>query len=342
MDRKKFFLIVGIIIVILLIIAGIAYLIYSKTTQTSGKSTISLVENLDEKVFSPSYLQSQNAVYYFNQGILAKFSFNDKKTTILYPDKTPYLQKTKFNPDGSRALILVREGENYIYRSIDFNSNEVIPLVKNIADADWLSNEQIIYSYSNAENGEYYLNTADFKGSNAKKIADLGFSDALVIPSPDQSKIIIYPEPEGYGDNFLTMYNFTTQKFTKFETKGLVGAVWSPDGQKIISDIYNEQGEITSTVILNVSDQKTKNIDLQYQISKITWLDNENIVALKNEGENISDQFYLVSAKNGKSKKINIEKSTNLFLDVQYLTAQNDKTILFTTNDFLYQLDLIK
>lgn len=340
MDRKKFILIAGIIIVILLIISGIVYLIYSKTAQTSGRSTISLVENLDEKAFSPQYITSEESIYYYNQGLLSNYSFLENKISRLNQDKIVYLQKAKFSPDGKRALILVKEGENYYFKSIDFNTQKIIPLSKYIFDASWLSDGKIVYSYSNLDNNEYHLDTADYEGNDVKKLTDLNFATGLIFPSHDKNKIIIYPEPEGYGENFLVMYDFTTQKFTKFEAKGLVGVVWSPDNQRIISNIYNEQGEITSTVILNVSNQKTTDLDMQYQIDKITWLDNDNIVALKTLDTG-GDQFRLASAKNGKSKEIKIDKATNFFLDVQYIAAQDNKTILFTSNDFLYVLNLV-
>src|SRR3972149_5919087 len=100
MDRKKFILIAGIIIVILLIISGIVYLLYSKTAQTSGRSTISLVENLDEKVFSPQYITSEESIYYYNQGLLSNYSFLENKISRLNQDKIVYLQKAKFSPDG--------------------------------------------------------------------------------------------------------------------------------------------------------------------------------------------------------------------------------------------------
>lgn len=340
MDRKKILFIGGIIAIIITIIAVIIYFAQNKINKTSGESSITLAQSIDEKVFAPQYISSQQAVYYYNQGLLSRYSFPDNKITRLYPDAISYLQKVKINPDGTKALILIKESDGFVYENIDFNTKNITPLSKNIVDVDWLSKDKIIYTYSDLDTNQNSLNIADYKGENIQKLTDLDFSNPMVSLSPDKTKIMLYPEPEGYGENFMDLYNLTTSKLNRLSTKGIVGAIWSPDSQKIVTNIYKNESEFT-TAIMNIETQEMQKFDFSTAINKITWLDNENIVAAETIS-NKSDQFQLVSAKNGKSKEMRLNKSSDFFLDVQYIIAENSQAILFTNNDFLYKLEVKK
>lgn len=340
MDRRKFLLIIGIIVGIIAIIFSVIYFGWKKSTQTSQTSTLASISTLADKTYSPQYITSQNALAYFNQGYISKYSFSESTIAELFPDKITYLQNIELNPAGNRCIALVKSGENYIFEILDFQTKQITGLSENVSSPKWLNDEQLIYFYSDDKNNTYSLNISDPVGNNEQKLTDFDFSNGIIVLSPDKTKVIIYPEPEGYGENFIVLYDLVNQKLIEFETKGLVGAVWSPDSQKIITNLYNEDGTITSTFIMDINTQKTKKLDLQYLIEKIVWLDNDNLVAVKNEGENTTDVFYLVSAKNGKSKKITLDKSSNFFLEVGYLAMKDSQTVLFTNNDFLYQLTI--
>lgn len=340
MDRRKFLLIIGIIITILLVMGVIIYFVWQGTKQTKGKSSVAIISDLVDKVYSPQYVQNQNEIAYYNQGLINKYSLSDKKITNLFPDKIAYIQKIKLSPNGNRGLVLVKERNDYFYKSIDFETREVTELSENIIDADWLNNDKIIYTYSDDLGSINNLNTANAKGVNIQKLTDLSFSNGIISLSPDKNKIIVYPEPEGYGENFLTIYDIATAKLEKFSQKGLVGAIWAPDNQNIITNIFTEDGFYTTT-IFNITSQKTKNLDLNFELNKIVWLDNDNLVgALINK--NGFDDFHLISAKNGKSKLINIPETEKSAINVGQIINYNSMSVLFTFNDFLYELDIKK
>lgn len=340
MDRRKFLLIAGTIVGILLIVTAIIYFIWQGTTQTKNQSSIVAISDFVDKIYSPQYVQNQNAIYYFNQGDLNKYSFSDKKTSLLYPEKIPYLKKAIFSPIGNYVILLVKEGGNFAYNSIDITTRQITTLPKNIFDAGWLTENKIVYSISDPSTKQYSLNTTDSKGGNIQKLTNLEFFDPVIVLSPDKNKIILYSEPGGYGENFLALYDITTSKLEKLNQKGLVGAVWSPDSQNIITNIFTENGFYTTT-ILNLTSQKTRNLDLNFELNKITWIDNDNLVGAL-AGENGFDEFHLISAKNGKSKLINIPKTEKSAINVDQIINYTSNSVLFTFNDFLYQLDVAK
>lgn len=343
MDRKK---IIIIVLIITAILAGIFFLIY-RTTHYANKKTkvpdVKMIEGINEKVYFPQYVAADNSIYYLgNQGIkFKKYSLDTKETSELYPEDILFIKKVQFSPTGGKALILTAEYSKFIYKVLDFNAQKITPLDESIFSADWLNDDEIIYSIS-TEN-ENSLNLVKASGEGREKIIDLPVGNAVIQIAPDKKKIVFYPEPEGYGQNIIYYLNLDGKKISQISQENLVGAKWSADSQKFLSEKIDENGQPVSMIVFTLPDFKTNEIPIKTVLEKTAWSDQNTVLAgipLRKEKD---DKIDLINVEN---KKTTIIESSfedayrnNLGLDLNNPMIVN-QTLYFTSNDILYSLEI--
>lgn len=309
---------------------------------SSNLDTTQAITPIEETIFFPNFISSQDSIYYLgNQGIkLKKYSLQDQKTEILYDDDIYFVQNMKISPDGQKALILIKDNEDYIFKILDIQQKNLIDFQKNAFDAEWLNNNQIVFSNTNDDKSELAI-TSNY-GQDSQKLIDLPFSLPIISLSPDTKKAIVYPEPEGFGQNPLYLFSFDTNKLEQLsEEYNLVGARWSPDSKNIISPELDQNGDSASLVITNLENSKQQTVALKTDLDKIIWTDNDNIfAAVPKDSQN--DQLYLINAKTGSSTSLQYSFSNpynSSALDIHNLML-NNKTLYFTSDDILYSLFL--
>jgi len=214
---------------------------------------------------------------------------------------------------------------------LDFNTSKLQQLSKSIGGIDWLSDDKIIYYFSDAldypestESFDSSLVEADWNGKNYQKISDLNtedFYNAKIVVSPNKHKVIIYPEVEGFGDNNFYIYDLDEKSLQKITEDGLTpSAAWSSKGEHILFYKVDNNGE-----------------------NPILWLANQNGVEKKNTkllspyGLAITspdDKYvYAVVPKNNKIELNNFGERTGDDLIYEINSGSLDKTIIFDTSN---------
>lgn len=343
MEKNKKLIILGIVLIILLVLGLILMIFFgNRRIQTRQGHPVMTALGVKEKIFSPQYIQSQNSIYYLgDQGVkFKKFSLDNNTISDLYPKEIYYIQRVQISPDGTKALVLVEDTtDHYLFEVIDFHKQLINKLDSKISDAQWFNN-YLIYSYETET--QTILERSDPDGKNRQTLASLDVIATVLSISPDQTKIILYPEPEGYGNNVLYLYSFNDKKLSKLSDQSFVGAVWQPGGTKILTNLYDSQGQIQSLYSINTQDQKSRQYKIKTDLNKIIWLNSDQILVIIEKTGKV-DQLYVVNTSNGKT--IELANSTDSVINPtagieNLMSIDSGKIIYFTIDDYLYFLEI--
>jgi len=75
-------------------------------------------------------------------------------------------------------------------------------------------------------------------------------------------------------------------------------------------------------------------------LQKIIWTpDGENLITAIRETNNKTDSFYKINIQTGDKQEINYKSKISINAQ-NLILAQDEKTLYFTSDDFLYKLDL--
>ncbi len=346
MNKSKILIIglsLAVVVTTVLIVVYISRHPFRQTNVTTDKTQI--IEVTKEKIFYPHLISLQNAIEYLgDQGVrFKKYDLASQEISDLFKMDVFGIQKVEYNLQGDRALVLVRQDDSFVYQVVDFAAQKTYRLNQtDIFSAAWLNDEQIIFSYSENEQGK--IGQVKYDGSGVQVLAIIDVFSAIIVPSPDQKSLIVYPEAEGYGANYLYLYNMSAKSLDKLAGNGYQsGAQWSPDGQKILTNTFDKNGQIKALEVMEISSQKRRLVSSTSNLSKAIWLDNDKIILTETQ-KNENDQFALIDL--GQTLKTNFKTdftnlSSNLTINAQDLMlAPDNKTLYFTSNDWLYKLEL--
>ncbi len=339
-QQRLFFLVLA--IVVIGVIALIVYVLVKPYGVTSKQKLgdIQLTENIKEKIFFPILIKDKGIIAYVgDEGLkIKKYVLSEKKIQDVSPGDVTSVQNVKFSPDGNKAVVASQDFNKSIYKILDFDKKTSFVLA-DAYDVSWLDNTNV--AYSTIKDDKPSFGKVDVSSQKGQFLANLPFSNPKIEASPDGQNVIIYPEPEGYGANSLYLFNLKNNNLKKIDAKyNLVGALWSPDSQKIISVNTDSNGNTLFLVVIDINTNKTNEIPLITTLDKVTWRDNDNLlVAVPTQKD---DVLYLSNLSKSKNTKL-----TTKFGDVYhsgYLKFENmmvnSQTLYFTADDYLYQLEL--
>lgn len=344
--NKKFLIAIAALIILVII-----YVIFRSNTMeqtpvvsidTQTPKEITPAVTIDEKIFFPELISSHNAIFYLgDQGIIfKKYSLDTKQIEKIYPDEVLDIYNVDYSQEGQKAIIKTLVDGKLSFKLIDFNIKSLTNLDENIFDAKWLDHNNLIYSISDAENNKSTIYKVAIGDQNKEKLTEIDTGSVFLQISPDMNWVLIYSEPEGYGENEIYLFNIPNKKLSKLSDKSIVGSKFSPDSKQFITNKYNNNGAITDLLIFDSSHLDKENIQLKADINQTVWISNNQLVAAVNDSN--GDQFYLLTSKGRISKlTINSQDQSIYPINARNLMITSDsKSLYFTSNDYLYVLAL--
>ena len=332
----------------MIIIGVIVVLFFSNKKQSPEETinpktipviTVQSIKVIDEKIFFPSLSKEQKAIFYFgDKGIKSKkYSLEDQKISEVYPENIYSLVNTKYSPNFKKVLLPTQKGDKFYYQVFDLEQKKFAILPEKIFDVEWLGDDKIIYSYNDGEKNS--LKVSSWDGKDWQKLSDLDIFDPLLTISPDNKKIIIYPQPAGFGKNPLYLYGLATKEIEKISgNEALVGASWSPNNQTIITSQVDNYGNPITLKTIDIHSKTKKDIPLKTGIDKVIWLSDNSLFAAEPQ-KNTSDILYQIEIDFDKTTQLKYASPQNIKIDAQNLMlTQDNKTLYFTSNNLLYKL----
>lgn len=191
-------------------------------------------------------------------------------------------------------------------------------------------------AYSQQKDEEKSLILANQVNEKQERVADLSaFARSSLEWSSDGQKIAILPKSSA-GD--LAIFDLETRKIkTLLEDKMITGLKWSPDGQRVIFTVLeNNQDWLYKA---DLASGQSKRIELKTNIDRLTWTKDSNFLTLALPSESGQDKFVRYDIRSG--EQINYVYTATDPIKVSRLIVNSDEaSIIFQSNDRLYTLIL--
>ena len=164
-----------------------------------------------------------------------------------------------------------------------------------------------------------------------------------IFPSPDGEKAIIAETLEGeVTSSPVWIYYFKTKQLTNLSKTYIRNPLWSPGSQTVLFDKYTTsgQGKTEGSLIWSEKEQK----QLSYgDALKTAWLNEDLILmALPQKNDLNSDSLYKIIPKSDGRTLVFESSNKERFIFENLMLAKDGKTLYFTSDDYLYKLNISK
>jgi len=332
----------------------------SKETTTSFTELAPLISN--KKTFFPVLSSNELATLFFNnqdQPAFYKFLLKTKGSEKISQNlDTPH--NVLWSPDQTKIILKIFYNK-YIFEKYnsqfispgtqdqalttwlyDFKTQKLTQLDSNIQGIIWLPNSnKIIYQFYDDINKINSLNIADPNGQNWQKIINLtedrlyGFGGFA-----DNQTLIYFSNPNDVSGTNIYSTNIQTKQTKQLTEHISKTALVSPGGKKIVYELFQEEIQNYTLAIMNINGDNKKDLKIKTMLQKIIWTpDGENLITAIRETNNKTDSFYKINIQTGDKQEINYKSKISINAQ-NLILAQDEKTLYFTSDDFLYKLDL--
>ncbi len=213
------------------------------STVDSGLGNSSLVQLTTSSIVSPTlFFNGSGITYFLPTGDLYQADLTDATGSPLVLSRQRNLSitakaglsKILWPPAGNNFMAQSSSASGTVWSYFNSQTGTYTDLPKQITAFDWMpTGDKIIYVW--LQDGKASLNLSDPDSSNWKKIADMWETDDQISISPDGTNIIYYETQNASSTNPIYL---TTPDGKMWKTLVLtgynMGALWSPDGQKIL------------------------------------------------------------------------------------------------------------
>lgn len=345
-----------IIIAISIFVFSLIFIIFSNCSQK--KSYDLTIESVNkDRVFYPNLFINTNKIYYLSDlGIIwYEYDLNNGQKKQIVDDEILSPEKINYSEDGKNAVVYSNYPE-YNIKHYDFVNNKSYNLNQNITYVIWDSiKPKIFYNYAkylelNKNNNTGFLfniNESDYSGDDWRAIKDLSdnkYIDTTLYSSNDENYIYYLPlmASENIGSTLYKLFINTKQDEKMTEENSIFSnIIFSPNKSKI-AYLNNEE----KLVVQDIDDKNS--IQVIYEepvnIEQIAWGNNNEDIYIVNDLNNLIQ----INIKNASQKQFSLDNSqidyTNM-LDEQIKNlglSQDDKTLYFTYNAYIYKVDLTK
>ncbi|MFH0969725.1 MAG: hypothetical protein V1804_04410 [Patescibacteria group bacterium] len=376
---KKIFIISSVLLASVLFFLGIYNISFkpkntalnnsSAQTTNSKKENSGIVSNIEEKLgiknkekiyalsqgaaISPFVSEKEEKIKYYNpsNGSVSEVSFNGEGRSVIDENNFEGLEKVSWSPDGSKVISRFNSGGKIQYTSYDYSTKIFFKLANGIEFAAWNNlGDQIVYKYSDSKTGKKTINTANFDGSNWKKIADISISNFWMSMVPQSSFVSFWNSPNALEETLLYLVS-TVAGDSKKIFSGRFGAdyLWSPNGTKaLISSTDSRGGSKIGLGVINSNGGEFQNLNIPTFTSKCAWgKDNKTVYyalpsfpsennMLPNDYQNgkisSKDTFWKVDITTGKAERLVETSDIKNLYDAKNLFLSPSEDILFFIN----------
>lgn len=332
MNNKKTLIILGavvfilIIITVLLITGQFVFLNYDKKNVSVTTAT-----EIGEKVFYPQFFSASKNLYYLGDGGVKfrRYNLETKKREDVFSEEVYGLFSVKFSPDEKKALCFLSTDSGEGYKILNFETKQWLSLDQNIIDADWLSQDKIIASLAGENNG--LLKTYNLQ-LTSEDLAALPFNNPILRLSPDKKWLVLFPEPLGYGNNSLYLFNLAEKKLNTVMKKGYyTNAAWLPNSQAFLANKYDKLSHVIGIAKIDLNGRMKKfSAPVSFDVSSTVW-QSDNIFISLDQGV-----FYQTDLAKKQIRELVLNEPLT-YLDFLNWTSQG---LFFTSADIPYFINL--
>jgi len=329
----------------------------------SGQREGAAVEAVSDGPVYGAAIVEENAIAFFRDGKLWKFSFGGGGEQAVIPDIPGKMLEVRWAPDRHAALALFEEEGRQLWHLIDLDNRSAKPLKAGIIAPAWSNlSEKIFYFYRDDE-GTFSINSAKPDGSDWQELMTAPplrnpFSQAV----PESASLSFWSRPSAYEETVLYSVPVTGASEPKRVFGGKYGAnfLWSPDGERIlVSNTVERGGSDIRLGLANQQGGEFHTLQVPTFISKTVWSDDGRTVyyalplslpkdiALPDDYFSrslmTSDSFWKLDTETGKSERIVSLEDSPADIDSIDLFLDEDEDYLFFTNrrdNRLYRIGL--
>lgn len=320
------------------------------------KSSQKIYSLSDNSVISPTVFGEKEKISYYDSSNGSVYEVFLDGTGGKISDKNNFsgLEKVFWSSDNSKVISRFNKSGKIQYSSYDYSSSKGFELSDGIEYAVWgNAGDQIIYKYSDSKTGKKTINTANYDGSNWKKIADTSIVNAWIAIVPQSSFVSFWNSPNAFEETSLNIVSTVGGEARKiFSGKFGADYLWSPNGTKaLVSSIDSKGGSKVTLATINSNGGEFQNLNIPTFVSKCVWTKDSKTVyytlptfssdnyVLPNDYQSkkitAKDTFWKIDIVSGKSERIvetkdidNSYDATNLFLspseDILFFINRND------------------
>lgn len=327
-----------------------------------NRSQAGPVEAVSDMPVYGAAIIGENAIAFFRDGALRKFSYGGGGEETLIGDLPGKMLEHRWAPDRHAALALFERNGERRWHLVDLTNHSVTPLKKGLTAPTWSNlSEKIFYFYDNG-NGTMSIDSAKPDGSDWEEICQ---SPALRSPIsrsvPGTALLSFWGRPSAFEEASLYTVPVTGGSPKPiFEGKFGADFLWAPDGGKVL--VSNTIGRGGAEVRLGIANQNGGEFHTLLAptfVSKTVWSKDgktlyyalplslpENVVLPDDYfGQSLmtNDSFWKMDVSSGQSERLLLPgevmeefDGTDFFLDAE-------EHFLFFTNrrdDRLYRIRL--
>ena len=333
---------------IIIIIAGIVLLgvIIFLIAWFSTRSNKNKIDMGDLKTVSKYGMANFNTIdnktfYYLDASNLTFYSTNIEQTDPqeLIQNDVYNIDDIKWSPDSTMAILKARNNidSSAVYLINNFITKKAKVLDSSIIDANWDSNQNIVYLSRIKD--EYKIGQSNNDGTGPKIIYNLGQNrcDTIMLSNIATSSFVCLSIQSDIAAN-LKYVNIQTG-----EIKQIDGDFTTAEANYQNTNIVALKNENNKSfwVVLDNTGKEISRSDINIDAIKITWShDGKFLVVAQKDTKTETDIFYKIDVATGKKSKIKFS-SGNLKIDSQnLLLSVDDKLLYFTSDDLLYSLKM--
>lgn len=373
---KKIFIISAVIMVFISIFSGIYFLVFKKSPEKIIKNepikekSFESLETVSSKiasmtsgaVISAAINTKDGSIYYYSNldGALWNITERGTNATKISNEKFLNIKSINWSNDSQLAIITFNDGHIVIN---NHQTGEQINLKENTDSAGWSNiNDKIVYKYFDENKKERSLNSANFDGSNWKKIADLDFRHISFQSIPHSIQIAFWSK----ADSSLVTELFKTNITSLSEPQEIFGDkfgadfLFSPDGSKfIVSYVTVKGGQKINLGIANSQGEEFQDLQIPTLVQKVVWSKDSKVIyyaqpsgvpdgsVMPNDYLDkkfiTQDTFWKLNIASGKKERlVELEKLTEQ-IDASDLFLSKTESALFfinRSNSLLYRLSM--
>jgi hypothetical protein len=373
---KKIFIISSVLLSAVLFFLGIYNISFKKekasvqteikNSQNDSKSTMDKIGEAvgiknkekiyslsDEPILGPNIADEGDSIEYYsrtNGNVFKVYSSGEGKETIS-GNNLLGLENVWWSPDGSRVISRFNDNGKTRYSTYDYKEKKGFKLSEGFEYAAWNNlGDQIFYKYFDAKTSKRTLNTANYDGTNWKKIADINFSNAFISVIPQSSLVSFWNTPNAFEETSLNVISTVGGEVKKiFSGKFGADYLWSPSGSKaLVSSSDTKGGSKINLGMINSNGGEFQNLNIPTLVSKCVWSkDNKTIYyalpsfssennVLPNDYQNgkvvTKDTFWKMDVASGKAERVvGIEDIKDSY-DATNLLLSPSEDVLFFIN----------
>ena len=327
-----------------------------ESTALSTNDTNQIKKIIEEPIQFPAYDLDNNELYYvnLNNNKFFKSNLETKKSITLLPfEEVGDISNAQWNTKSEKVLTTERiSNAKKIYDIKENTSNELDSALINL---NWLSNDQLVAYYHNSETQENKLITINSQGQVENIFVNLKSSaepyTINFVGDSDNKLYYMFTEPES-ADTYLYKIDLNSQENKKIIEQPINNAKLSPDGQKIIYNIYKD--EQLTTYLLEIATAQNKPLsNINLDVANILWNNNsQSLYLVQNklettEGSGGYTYHLLEKIDKYNLENSQIEYSINITDQGSYgaenfFLSTNDEKLYFVNfeNSYLYSIKL--